>query len=59
MTINDRKLSAEEILAMLGKTFEKRAKTWEQEEGEIGKIVAAEIRTVNDAYRETINPTTK
>lgn len=36
----------------LHQTFAKRAATWEKDEGELGKIVAAEIRTVNDAWME-------
>ena len=37
-------------------TFRKRAATWEANEGELGKIVASELRCVLDVFEELISP---
>jgi hypothetical protein len=37
------------------KTFRKRAATWEREQGELGKIVASEIRCVVDVFEEHLH----
>lgn len=41
------------------KTFRKRARNWEKNEGELGKIVASEIRGIVDVFEEYESEKTK
>ena len=46
------KLKISISLSALWRCFETRAKRWEQDQGELGEIVAKELRTINDAWRD-------
>ncbi len=45
-------LACSGVVGLLRQTFERRAATWEKDHGQLGAMVAAEIRAVSQAYQE-------
>ena len=52
-------MNQSKLIRDTARTFEKRAKNWESDHGELGKIVANEIRAVNDGWKAVKGPKRK
>lgn len=57
--INAALSSLQDVVRMLHMTFARRALTWETNEGELGKIVGSELRTVNDEWAKAMSARAK
>lgn len=46
--------SVRRVVRRLWETFDRRASTWQRDAGEMGEIIATELRTLNNAYLDAL-----